>query len=204
MAGAAMYELVLVGHGNLIGEIIRKEMFFLSRGLNPSKRPTDFFRKTLTASDRSTHGGFAVPRRAAEKLFRQLDYTMQPPTQELVVRDLHNNTWTSRHIYRGLLPDSRLLEITKAIIILNKHDRSPSTVLSMETITKEVNEQPLAPWEEVVGTRFEFDENRCDNSDQSVAWKHLEEIGVYELNLSNGMQVTLCRSSLPNKACLRS
>ncbi|KAL6528453.1 hypothetical protein OROMI_029098 [Orobanche minor] len=98
-----------------------------------------------------------------------------------------------------LLPDSRLLEITEASIILNKLDRSPSTVLSMETITKEVNEQPLAPWEEAVGTGFEFDDNRCDNIDQSVALKHLEEIGVYELDLSNGMRVTLCRSSLPNK-----
>lgn len=29
------------------------------------------------------------------------DYTIQPPTQELVVRDLHDNTWTFRHIYRG-------------------------------------------------------------------------------------------------------
>ena len=29
------------------------------------------------------------------------DYTAQPPTQELVVRDLHENTWTFRHIYRG-------------------------------------------------------------------------------------------------------
>lgn len=29
------------------------------------------------------------------------DYTMQRPTQELVVRDLHDNTWTFRHIYRG-------------------------------------------------------------------------------------------------------
>lgn len=29
------------------------------------------------------------------------DYTMQPPTQELLVRDLHDNTWTFRHIYRG-------------------------------------------------------------------------------------------------------
>ncbi|KAL6576219.1 hypothetical protein OROHE_000690 [Orobanche hederae] len=101
-----------------------------------------------------------------------------------------------------LLPDSRLLEITEASIILNKLDRSPSTVLSMETITKEVNEQPLAPWEEAVGTGFEFDDNRCDNIDQSVALKHLEEIGVYELDLSNGMRVTLCRSSLPNKCSM--
>jgi hypothetical protein len=27
---------------------------------------------------------------------------MQPPAQELVARDLHDNTWTFRHIYRGM------------------------------------------------------------------------------------------------------
>ncbi|XP_064949003.1 auxin response factor 11-like isoform X2 [Musa acuminata AAA Group] len=42
-----------------------------------------------------------LPRRAAEKLFPQLDYSMQPPNQELIVRDLHDNLWTFRHIYRG-------------------------------------------------------------------------------------------------------
>lgn len=41
-------------------------------GLKPSKHPSEFFCKTLTASDTSTHGGFSVPRRAAEKLFPQL------------------------------------------------------------------------------------------------------------------------------------
>ncbi|KAL5215734.1 hypothetical protein ABZP36_007135 [Zizania latifolia] len=29
------------------------------------------------------------------------DYSMQPPNQELIVRDLHDNMWTFRHIYRG-------------------------------------------------------------------------------------------------------
>ncbi|GER36146.1 auxin response factor [Striga asiatica] len=33
---------------------------------------TEFFCKTLTASDTSTHGGFSVPRRAAEKIFPTL------------------------------------------------------------------------------------------------------------------------------------
>jgi hypothetical protein len=41
-------------------------------GLKPSKHPSEFFCKTLTASDTSTHGGFSVPRRAAEKLFPPL------------------------------------------------------------------------------------------------------------------------------------
>jgi hypothetical protein len=26
---------------------------------------------------------------------------MQPPAQELQARDLHDNVWTFRHIYRG-------------------------------------------------------------------------------------------------------
>lgn len=38
----------------------------------PSKQPTNYFCKTLTASDTSTHGGFSVPRRAAEKVFPSL------------------------------------------------------------------------------------------------------------------------------------
>ncbi|KAJ6840462.1 auxin response factor 11 [Iris pallida] len=70
-------------------------------GHTKCKQPNEFFCKNLTASDTSTHGGFSVPRRAAEKLFPQLDYSMQPPNQELTVRDLHDNLWTFRHIYRG-------------------------------------------------------------------------------------------------------
>jgi len=38
----------------------------------PGKQPTNYFCKTLTASDTSTHGGFSVPRRAAEKVFPPL------------------------------------------------------------------------------------------------------------------------------------
>ncbi|KVI06640.1 B3 DNA binding domain-containing protein [Cynara cardunculus var. scolymus] len=67
-----------------------------------SKQPAEFFCKTLTASDTSTHGGFSVPRRAAEKIFPPMDFSMQPLAQELVARDLHDHSWTFRHIYRGL------------------------------------------------------------------------------------------------------
>ncbi|KAL6522051.1 hypothetical protein OROMI_031928 [Orobanche minor] len=97
-------------------------------GLKPSKHPTDFFCKTLTASDTSTHGGFSVPRRAAEKLFPQIDYTMQPPTQELVVRDLHNNTWTFRHIYRGQ-PKRHLLTTGWSMFVGAKRLRAGDAVL---------------------------------------------------------------------------
>ncbi|KAL8136789.1 hypothetical protein V2J09_002790 [Rumex salicifolius] len=59
------------------------------------------FCKTLTASDTSTHGGFSVPRRAAEDCFPPLDYKQQRPSQELVAKDLHGKEWRFRHIYRG-------------------------------------------------------------------------------------------------------
>nr|CAD1823774.1 unnamed protein product [Ananas comosus var. bracteatus] len=59
------------------------------------------FCKTLTASDTSTHGGFSVPRRAAEDCFPPLDYKQQRPSQELIAKDLHGTEWRFRHIYRG-------------------------------------------------------------------------------------------------------
>ncbi|KAL5220520.1 hypothetical protein ABZP36_025233 [Zizania latifolia] len=59
------------------------------------------FCKTLTASDTSTHGGFSVPRRAAEDCFPPLDHKQLRPSQELVAKDLHGAIWRFRHIYRG-------------------------------------------------------------------------------------------------------
>ena len=54
-------------------QIRKKDVFPIpDLGLKTSKHPSEFFCKTLTASDTSTHGGFSVPRRAAEKLFPQL------------------------------------------------------------------------------------------------------------------------------------
>ncbi|GFZ03943.1 auxin response factor 2 [Actinidia rufa] len=47
------------------------------------------FCKTLTASDTSTHGGFSVLRRHADECLPPLDMSRQPPTQELVAKDLH-------------------------------------------------------------------------------------------------------------------
>ncbi|OAY82747.1 BURP domain-containing protein 3, partial [Ananas comosus] len=65
-----------------------------------SKQPTNYFSKTLMASDTSTHGGFSVPRRVAEKVFPPLDFTQQPPAQELIARDLHDVEWKFKHIFR--------------------------------------------------------------------------------------------------------
>lgn len=50
----------------------------------PSRQPTNYFCKTLTASDTSTHGGFSVPRRAAEKVFPPLVITKTGLTTEVL------------------------------------------------------------------------------------------------------------------------
>ncbi|KAK8550728.1 hypothetical protein V6N13_119233 [Hibiscus sabdariffa] len=72
----------------------------LADGLPPKSTP-HMFCKTLTPSDTSTHGGFSVPRRAAEDCFPRLDYKQTRPSQELVAKDLHGVEWRFRHIYRG-------------------------------------------------------------------------------------------------------
>nr|AHK10582.1 auxin response factor [Dimocarpus longan] len=96
--------------------------------LKSNKPQTEFFCKTLTASDTSTHGGFSVPRRAAEKIFPQLDFSMQPPAQELVARDLHDNLWTFRHIYRGQ-PKRHLLTTGWSLFVSGKRLFAGDSVL---------------------------------------------------------------------------
>ncbi|KAE8023777.1 hypothetical protein FH972_009440 [Carpinus fangiana] len=70
---------------------------------SPSRPRVHSFCKTLTASDTSTHGGFSVLRRHADDCLPPLDMSKQPPTQELVAKDLHGNEWHFRHIFRGII-----------------------------------------------------------------------------------------------------
>ncbi|XP_025816252.1 auxin response factor 3-like isoform X2 [Panicum hallii] len=98
--------LALVAEGEAFGRNVRgggvegdddMEDFDAER----KSRMLHMFCKTLTASDTSTHGGFSVPRRAAEDCFPPLDYNQLRPSQELVAKDLHGAKWKFRHIYRG-------------------------------------------------------------------------------------------------------
>ncbi|XP_074557423.1 auxin response factor 2-like [Curcuma longa] len=82
------------------GETEGEEGYEDSESMIRSSTP-HMFCKTLTASDTSTHGGFSVPRRAAEDCFPPLDYKQQRPSQELTAKDLHGTEWRFRHIYRG-------------------------------------------------------------------------------------------------------
>ncbi|CAN4086562.1 unnamed protein product [Withania somnifera] len=90
----------------------------------PMRPPPPRFRvhsfcKTLTASDTSTHGGFSVLRRHADECLPPLDMSRQPPTQELVAKDLHGNEWRFRHIFRGQ-PRRHLLQSGWSVFVSSK------------------------------------------------------------------------------------
>ncbi|OIV97014.1 hypothetical protein TanjilG_03588 [Lupinus angustifolius] len=85
----------------------------------PARFHVHSFCKTLTASDTSTHGGFSVLRRHADECLPPLDMTKQPPTQELVAKDLHSNEWQFRHIFRGQ-PRRHLLQSGWSVFVSSK------------------------------------------------------------------------------------
>ncbi|KAI4378376.1 hypothetical protein MLD38_015863 [Melastoma candidum] len=107
----------------------QKDIYLLPSELGaPNKQPTNYFCKTLTASDTSTHGGFSVPRRAAEKVFPPLNYSLLPPAQELIARDLHDNEWKFRHIFRGQ-PKRHLLTTGWSVFVSAKRLVAGDSVL---------------------------------------------------------------------------
>lgn len=69
-------------------------------GSNSSEKPSSFA-KTLTQSDANNGGGFSVPRYCAETIFPRLDYSVDPPVQTVIAKDVHGEIWRFRHIYRG-------------------------------------------------------------------------------------------------------
>lgn len=86
---------------------------------SPSGTNSHSFCKALTASDTSTHGGFSVLRRHADECLPPLDMGRQPPTQELVARDLHGVEWRFRHIFRGQ-PRRHLLQSGWSVFVSSK------------------------------------------------------------------------------------
>ncbi|TYH71087.1 hypothetical protein ES332_D05G160500v1 [Gossypium tomentosum] len=106
----------------------QKEAYLPAELGTPSRQPTNYFCKTLTASDTSTHGGFSVPRRAAEKVFPPLDFSQQLPAQELIARDLHDNEWKFRHIFRGQ-PKRHLLTTGWSVFVSAKRLVAGDSVL---------------------------------------------------------------------------
>nr|ARR29282.1 auxin response factor 6 [Cyrtomium guizhouense] len=105
-----------------------RESFFVPDAGSQSRQPNVFFCKMLTASDTSTHGGFSIPRRAAERVFPLLDFQLQPPAQEIIARDLHDTEWRFRHIYRGQ-PKRHLLTTGWSVFVSAKRLMAGDSIL---------------------------------------------------------------------------
>ncbi|XP_019710211.1 auxin response factor 15 isoform X3 [Elaeis guineensis] len=117
--------------GEAEGDVEEEDIDDLHRSSMPH-----MFCKTLTASDTSTHGGFSVPRRAAEDCFPPLDYKQQRPSQELIAKDLHSVEWRFRHIYRGQ-PRRHLLTTGWSAFVNKKKLVSGDAVLFLRTSPSE-------------------------------------------------------------------
>uniref|UniRef100_A0A7N0V438 Auxin response factor n=2 Tax=Kalanchoe fedtschenkoi TaxID=63787 RepID=A0A7N0V438_KALFE len=115
-------QLSLLPQPELVGSSLSRSDLLSANGNDePALKSTPhMFCKTLTASDTSTHGGFSVPRRAAEDCFPPLDYKQQRPSQELVAKDLHGVGWRFRHIYRGQ-PRRHLLTTGWSLFVSQKN-----------------------------------------------------------------------------------
>ncbi|MCO5560505.1 hypothetical protein L7F22_014120 [Adiantum nelumboides] len=107
---------------------VEKESCSLLDNSSQSKQPSVFFSKVLTASDTSTHGGFSIPRRAAERVFPPLDFSLQPPAQEIIAKDLHNTDWKFRHIFRGQ-PKRHLLTTGWSVFVSAKRLTAGDSIL---------------------------------------------------------------------------
>ncbi|KAL5214903.1 hypothetical protein ABZP36_004055 [Zizania latifolia] len=69
---------------------------------SPAPEPDlSYFAKQLTQSDANNGGGFSVPRFCADNIFPGLDFSADPPVQNLRMKDLQGREWEFRHIYRG-------------------------------------------------------------------------------------------------------
>ncbi|KZV16421.1 auxin response factor 18 [Dorcoceras hygrometricum] len=93
----ARIRLIPVGGGELC---LENDGVMGSNGSESNEKPSSFS-KTLTQSDANNGGGFSVPRYCAETIFPRLDYTADPPVQNVIAKDVHGETWKFRHIYRG-------------------------------------------------------------------------------------------------------
>ena len=95
------------------------------------------FAKVLTPSDANNGGGFSVPRFCADSIFPKLDYSVEPPSQLLNVRDLRGRVWEFRHIFRGT-PRRHLLTTGWSRFVNSKRLIAGDSVIFMKNKCGEV------------------------------------------------------------------
>ncbi|KAB1226310.1 Auxin response factor 4 [Morella rubra] len=162
-------------------------------GGSPTKSTPHMFCKTLTASDTSTHGGFSVPRRAAEDCFPPLDYKQQRPSQELVAKDLHGVEWRASH--------------AEFVISYQKYVKSIANPVTIGTRFKtrfEMDDSPERRCSGVVTGISDADPYRWPNSkwrclmvrwDEDIGSDHQDQVSPWEVDPSVSLPPLSIQSS---------
>lgn len=104
---------------------------------NVNQEPPVSFAKTLTQSDANNGGGFSVPRYCADTIFPRLDYTADPPVQNIVARDVQGETWKFRHIYRGT-PRRHLLTTGWSAFVNHKRLMAGDSVVFLRAVSGDI------------------------------------------------------------------
>jgi hypothetical protein len=101
-------------------------------GVSGTKDKHQCFAKTLTQSDSNNGGGFSCPRYCAETLFPNLDYSGNPPSQDIYPKDVHGETWPFKHVYRGT-PRRHLLTTGWSPFVSDKKIVSGDSIVFVKT-----------------------------------------------------------------------
>ncbi|KAL9272975.1 Auxin response factor 17-like protein [Drosera capensis] len=136
------------------------------------------FAKVLTQSDANNGGGFSVPRFCAELIFPPLKYDVDPPVQNIGVRDVHGKVWQFRHIYRGV-PRRHLLTTGWSKLVNSKKLIAGDSVVFMR------NE---GNGELAVGVRRALKSSVLGNFAARFA-AHLGTLGVGRIMVDEGVKV---------------
>ncbi|GAB2217567.1 hypothetical protein Drorol1_Dr00000766 [Drosera rotundifolia] len=136
------------------------------------------FAKVLTQSDANNGGGFSVPRFCAELIFPPLNYDVDPPVQNIGVRDVHGKVWQFRHIYRGV-PRRHLLTTGWSKFVNSKKLIAGDSVVFMR------NE---GNGELAVGVRRALKSSALGDFAARFA-AHLGNLGVGRMKLDEGVKV---------------
>ncbi|KAJ7566818.1 hypothetical protein O6H91_02G119800 [Diphasiastrum complanatum] len=125
------------------------------------------FAKTLTQSDANNGGGFSVPRYCAETIFPRLDYSVDPPVQTVLAKDVHGEVWKFRHIYRGT-PRRHLLTTGWSTFVNQKKLVAGDAIVFLRSASGELR----------VGVRRSMRAASVGNGSDGLSWHTSAPAGV--------------------------
>jgi len=139
---------------------------FAGINVSETKDKHQSFGKTLTQSDANNGGGFSCPRYCAEMLFPHLDYSANPPFQDIYPKDVHGEKWHFKHVYRGT-PKRHLLTTGWSPFVSDKKLASGDSIMFLRSENGDLH----------VGIRRAKRRNNV-GVDPSSGWKYGSGVGI--------------------------